>query len=156
MGGDANPSRKPLTVPLDFSALSKDSWLTAEALERHLGISRSHPHYHLRLREVQQQIEDQCGILTRQEDVRLRLMTDVEASRWNTRNAIAGVRRVFRAEDRTQYIDRTSMTSAQAAEADHQARYVTGLAEGVRRARKRLGGNPAADLPPADDDGSDF
>jgi len=114
--------------PMDFSSLSKGSWLETGEICDALNLEPSDKHWGLKVMGLIEMIHDQCGILARQEDRRVRLMSDVEASAYEFRIMERSVRRTLRCAENQLLIDPGGMNPAELATHDARARVIVATA----------------------------
>lgn len=123
--------------PIDFDKLSKGMWVETSELERIVGCGPDDRRWRLRVLAFRQEITDRTGILVRMDHDRLRLMTDSEAYAWNLDLAMKREAGLHRCAQNTALIDRSQLSPAELAEADHAQRKIAAMAAAASMASKR-------------------
>lgn len=128
--------------PLDFGALEKGSWLETEELERATMLKRTDKSFWSAVLRLRDEIKRQACILTRTEgsgaDIRLRLMTDSEATAWAAGEGVRAIRKLNRsALDLMTYVDRSNLTDPELRAHEHASRVLTAVADAAAREKKK-------------------
>ena len=127
--------------PVDYETLKKGDVITADRLEKLVGLKRDNPRYSLAIMSLKQRIQDDLediGSIWTLAIVKndLRVLTDAEASEYNHRSLLNGMAKMFRSQYRNMAVDVTELTDDQ--EKDHIRRIeVDGkILQAIRAARK--------------------
>lgn len=123
--------------PLDFKALRKGTWLETHALERATSLHCHDRRFSLAVAKLAQRIYEETGIPCRQENERLRLMSDEEIAPYALKRSSEAVRSIGRMSSYCGSIDRAALSDSQRRLADATEVGLAALAEVSRRELRR-------------------
>ena len=124
--------------PVDFDALERGTWIEPDVVETAYQVTRGTDGYRLSALRLSQDIEIRTGIVCRQENDRLRLMTDAELLEWNAEQMHNGIKKMERSARRTVLIRHDQLTDSQRRKAEFEALTFGALAS---LARSKLQGD---------------
>lgn len=123
--------------PVDFTSLEKGTWIESGAICDMLGIAPDEADWSLKVLKLVGMIRDQCGILSRQEGHRLRLMNDIEASTYNYNQLETATRKQARCAENLALIDPSEMNDEQLRGHDARSRVIAATVVAAGHAKEK-------------------